>query len=695
MIKDTLQSARAWADAGFSIVPILADGSKQPAVSWKAFQITPADRPQIERWFGNGAERGLAVVWGQVSGNGEALDFDAPGWYERFAALCDETGNTELVDRLPLVETPSGGQHLLFRGMEPPPGNQKIAWQLRPIPDDAQWIVKAGRESVRFDGDEFPVALDKDGQKRALSIGIETRGEGGYTLAPGSPPACHPDSLKEGGKTYRFLRGCPATIPILTPEERGILLALAATFNEWIEPEELRDGPRPKKDTATPTEGGLRPGDDYNARGDYESVVERDSWRRMRGGGDKGLWQRPGKDGRGISATSNYGGRGLFHVFSTNAAPFESDTSYSPFAVYALVEHGGDFSAAAKALAEQGYGETSEEWQARQAKARESRDRLPSEEDFEEGKHCSESEQCLEASHSPTASQLPGIMRLVAQNIKEFGIEVCTMGLRFENVPDNAFLPIFRRLYETKNITDCPLNFCFADAYNNLPAAYGSRAAWVRNHFGDGPYQRLRQFASVGGRWPLELRRPGLPWTFYEQGARLSETRKVAMMAQYDRDGKRPQLAAEERQPRKKEGGGFSPEIKNALMALLEIKGDAYVLELLQAGLADDTATPETLSTLFNMEQVQTPEPPDEPEDEPEPEASSETPPHQSRKTATPPDEGSDPLRCSAIRMNTKRLNNFASKKRPPGLPLPDRPLPDRPSMRTESNTYSERFKDL
>ncbi len=47
----------------------------------------------------------------------------------------------------------------------------------------------------------------------------------------------------------------------------------------------------------------------------------------------------------------------LLHVFSSNAAPFEPSQTYTPFAVYALLEHGGNFTEAAKSLARQGYGD--------------------------------------------------------------------------------------------------------------------------------------------------------------------------------------------------------------------------------------------------------------------------------------------------------------------------------------------------
>src|SRR5690606_31760878 len=46
----------------------------------------------------------------------------------------------------------------------------------------------------------------------------------------------------------------------------------------------------------------------------------------------------------------------VFYMFSANAAPFEPNRAYSPFAVYTLLNHGGDFEAAAGALRAEGYG---------------------------------------------------------------------------------------------------------------------------------------------------------------------------------------------------------------------------------------------------------------------------------------------------------------------------------------------------
>lgn len=98
---------------------------------------------------------------------------------------------------------------------------------------------------------------------------------------------------------------------------------------------------------------GTRPGDDYDARGDFFELLRRHGWTSM---GDAGKrWTRPGKS-YGVGATWDEVPR-RFYVFSSNAAPLEAHKTYKPWHVYALLEHGGDFRAAAQALAAQGYGE--------------------------------------------------------------------------------------------------------------------------------------------------------------------------------------------------------------------------------------------------------------------------------------------------------------------------------------------------
>jgi hypothetical protein len=105
-----------------------------------------------------------------------------------------------------------------------------------------------------------------------------------------------------------------------------------------------------------------RPGDDFNRRGDVRALLRNAGWVRLtdrRGADGNEYWRRPGKDSRerGWSATLKECPEGwVFYVFSSNAAPFEPQTGYLPFAVYALLEHGGDFEQAARCLRTMGFG---------------------------------------------------------------------------------------------------------------------------------------------------------------------------------------------------------------------------------------------------------------------------------------------------------------------------------------------------
>ena len=97
----------------------------------------------------------------------------------------------------------------------------------------------------------------------------------------------------------------------------------------------------------------LSPGDAFNERCDVVAFLKEQGWASVRNRGDYQYLRRPGKD-KGHSA-SVIGGN-TFYNFSSNSHPFEPFTSYSPFAVYTLLKHGGDYSAAAKDLVSQGYG---------------------------------------------------------------------------------------------------------------------------------------------------------------------------------------------------------------------------------------------------------------------------------------------------------------------------------------------------
>jgi len=102
-----------------------------------------------------------------------------------------------------------------------------------------------------------------------------------------------------------------------------------------------------------------RPGDDFNERGrdEFRRILERHGWNCVREDNSNEYWVRPGKDPKtGHHSATLHRYEPLFYVFSSNAAPFEGNKAYTYFDAYALLEHGGDHSAAAKELARLGYG---------------------------------------------------------------------------------------------------------------------------------------------------------------------------------------------------------------------------------------------------------------------------------------------------------------------------------------------------
>jgi hypothetical protein len=140
-------------------------------------------------------------------------------------------------------------------------------------------------------------------------------------------------------------------LPVITPEERQILWEVALSLNEFIDPKKIEGmGNRIPK-------GARRPGDDFNERGEVALILEKHGWNLVGEHGPYQHWRRSGK-GKGTSASLIE--EKIFYNFSANAHPFDMGKAYSPFAVFALLEHDGDYEAAAKALRKEGYGEEPE-----------------------------------------------------------------------------------------------------------------------------------------------------------------------------------------------------------------------------------------------------------------------------------------------------------------------------------------------
>lgn len=128
---------------------------------------------------------------------------------------------------------------------------------------------------------------------------------------------------------------------------------LARTFDQMPKREAVQ--PRAELRRQARRVDGARPGDVYNSEMSWAEVLESHDWQHVYDRGEVAYWRRPGKVGGGISATTNYGGSDLLKVF-TSSSQFDTEASYSKFAAYTVLEHGGDFTSAATALSASGYG---------------------------------------------------------------------------------------------------------------------------------------------------------------------------------------------------------------------------------------------------------------------------------------------------------------------------------------------------
>ncbi|MCC6909992.1 MAG: AAA family ATPase [Phycisphaerales bacterium] len=320
--------AQAYLKAGLCVLPADRETKRPVLPAWKEFQERCPSEDEVDEWFSARIDA-ICLVCGAVSGNLEIIDFDAGGeMYEAWRALVEENA-PGLVERLGIERTPSGGYHIAYRAQTPVLGSAKLA-QRR--------VETDGPEQVPNCGKTFKPRKDRaTGQWFATVTLIETRGEGGLSLCAPSPK-------------YEMIQGDLAALPTITEDEREILLGCASDLNEI--PLKVIDAPR----TSLQSKGeGNRPGDDYNERGDVRGLLVKHGWTLARGGENE-HWRRPGKNS-GVSATLK---NGVFYVFSSNASPFEPSRGYSRFTVYALLEHDGDYVAAASDLRVQGYGVTTD-----------------------------------------------------------------------------------------------------------------------------------------------------------------------------------------------------------------------------------------------------------------------------------------------------------------------------------------------
>lgn len=308
-------------DDGISVIPVrdrdeMVNGElkkkKSPYRKWEKYQEQQIDQTTLWAEMERNNTTAIAMICGAVSGNLEVIDVDVKWMPGIDATLLTDLNNLypDLLARLRIHSTPSGGCHILYRTTKQPPGNQKLARRL-----------------------STPEELDADSKRNKTKCFIETRGQGGFVVAPPS-------------MGYAIRRDLP--LPVLTWEERCTLISFCEAYNTFF-PIEAPPPTGVRENTYYDT----NPFQDFNNRVDAVELFQQQGWAYVRQSG-KFLWfTKPGGSPRDVHGTFNTEKR-YFYIWTT-----ETDLEprgYLPSSILAHYQFGGDKKKCYQWLVQQGYG---------------------------------------------------------------------------------------------------------------------------------------------------------------------------------------------------------------------------------------------------------------------------------------------------------------------------------------------------
>jgi hypothetical protein len=263
---------------------------KHPAIgAWAHLQNRQPTEEEIKNYPKTLA---IFITCGIGSGNLEVLDFDTKydetntitkRWLQSLSFSPKDIG-------LPIIRTMSGGYHIYYRLPYTPDGNQKLA-------------RNKTREAV-----------------------IETRGQGGYVIAPPHP-------------SYRVLYGDLNNIPVITKDQHEEMLQAAIALDEMPNLQTFKNYGKPT------TNDGTRPGDVFERTTKWSDILTPLGWHSPRDGKNGIIYLTRGGKKFGVSGAivTSKKGHELFYCFTSSCPPFEPSTCYSKFGAMTLIQYDGDF----------------------------------------------------------------------------------------------------------------------------------------------------------------------------------------------------------------------------------------------------------------------------------------------------------------------------------------------------------------
>lgn len=311
---------------GLSIIPVRdkpddKHAAKTPYPKWKEYQSRIMHETELFNQLEQFNTSAIAIICGKISGNLEVIDVDVKNEPGIDAILFDEirTLYPNLWHSLRIHKSPSGGFHILYRTLGAVPGNRKLAG--RPTTQE---------EKEKY-AQQFP---DKKKPVDTVNF-IETRGEGGYVLAP---PSLGYSVFKD------------TEIPVLTWEERCSLINICISLNRIP----VKPKSEPKQSRTSETMYDEDPFADFNARGDLLQLMQSNGWSYVAKKGDKIWLTKPGgknKHVHGAIFTDN----NVFYCFTTGT-DFVSNEKYKAVAVLCFLQFNDDWKQCYRWLVDNGYG---------------------------------------------------------------------------------------------------------------------------------------------------------------------------------------------------------------------------------------------------------------------------------------------------------------------------------------------------
>jgi hypothetical protein len=305
--------------------------AKQSLVKWTNYQQTRMKREELWNVMDDALTSAVAIICGKISGNMEVIDVDVKYFPGIDATLFQDIKllYPDLLSRLRIHKTPSNGFHIIYRVQDHAiPGNLKLAG--RPATDE-----------------DIAAQLAKGVKKPSKTVNfLETRGEGGYIVAPPS-------------LGYTIAKDVP--IPVISWEERCSLISLCESYSQIIKV----DKP-PKATRAEESYYDENPFEHFNNTCDPVALFENFGWKVFKHN-NRFIWfTRPGKE-KSVSASFNLEKR-VYFIF-TSSTELDPSTGYKPASILAELQFGGDKKRTFSYLVEQGYGKVKPSVEKRTVKA--------------------------------------------------------------------------------------------------------------------------------------------------------------------------------------------------------------------------------------------------------------------------------------------------------------------------------------